>query len=62
MASSERLEGLYVVALATGMRQSELLGLQWADVDLDAGLIRVRVQLKREDGMWKWKEPKTRRS
>jgi integrase len=75
IASGERLEALYVVALATGMRQSELLGLRWSDVDLDArpvdprpedvrpgGLIRVRTQLKRLEGQWVLREPKTRRS
>jgi integrase len=51
-AASERLEALYTVALATGMRQSELLGLRWKDVDLDAGVLRVRMQLKREEGEW----------
>ena len=44
------------------MRQSEVLGLQWPEVDLDAGLVRVRWQLKREEGQWVWKQPKTRRS
>jgi integrase len=34
-------------ALYTGLRISELLGLVWADVDLAAGLIRVRAQLSR---------------
>src|SRR5439155_8185282 len=62
IASGDRLEALYLVALATGMRQSELLGLRWSDVDLDAepvGLIRVRTQLKRLNGNWVLKEPKT---
>ena len=62
VATGERLEALYTVALATGMRQSELLGLRWKDVYLDEGLLRVRMQLKREEGEWVWKEPKTRRS
>jgi len=44
------------------MRQSDLLGLRWKDVDLNAGVLRVRMQLKREEGEWVWKEPKTRRS
>src|ERR687885_653947 len=34
-------------ALYTGMRLSELLGLTWADIDLDTGLIHVRYQLSR---------------
>jgi integrase len=36
------LEALYVLALATGMRQGELLGLQWADVDFDGAALSVR--------------------
>lgn len=62
MASGDRQYALYALALASGMRQSELLGLQWPEVDLDAALVRVRWQLKREDGRWVWKQPKTRRS
>jgi integrase len=60
-----RMEPLYVTALATGMRFSELLGLHWVDVDLDAqptAVVRVRTQLKRIQGQWIWKEPKTKRS
>lgn len=34
-------------ALYTGLRISELLGLMWADIDLAAGLMRVRAQLSR---------------
>lgn len=33
---------LPIVALATGMRKGELLGLRWEDVDLDNNLIYVR--------------------
>jgi len=36
---------LYLLALATGMRRGELLGLHWADVDLDRGIIVVRNSL-----------------
>ncbi|MEV6035470.1 site-specific integrase [Nonomuraea sp. NPDC052116] len=32
----------WAVALALGLRQGEALGLQWADVDLDKGTLRVR--------------------
>jgi integrase len=38
---------LIVTAVYTGMRQSELLGLRWRDVDFDAGKLRVRHQLSR---------------
>lgn len=49
-ARGDRLEALYSVALALGLRQGEALGLHWADVDLDAGTIAVRCQLQRIDG------------
>src|SRR6185437_14376030 len=35
------LEALVTVALGTGLRQGELLGLGWEDVDLDARTVRV---------------------
>jgi integrase len=41
-AKGDRLEALYVLALATGMRRSELLGLKWEDLDLEAGIVLVR--------------------
>src|SRR5439155_512169 len=36
-----------VTAVMTGLRPGELLGLRWEDVDAAAGVIRVRVALKR---------------
>src|SRR5919107_5605827 len=51
-ARDTRNEALYVVAVHTGLRQGELLGLQWTDVDLDAGKLCVRRSLKvTEDGL-----------
>ena len=41
-ARGDRLEALYSVALALGLRQGEALGLKWSDVDLDAAVLRVR--------------------
>ncbi len=38
----DRLEALYVLAIHTGMRQGELLGLRWKEVDLEAGVLQVR--------------------
>lgn len=37
-----KLCALYVLAVTTGMRQGELLGLKWEDVDLDTGTLQVR--------------------
>src|SRR5215217_308213 len=34
-ARGDRLEALYVLAVTTGLRQGELLGLKWEDVDLE---------------------------
>jgi integrase len=41
---------LYTLALTTGMRQGELLGLKWADVDLSAGTLSIRRSLQRQRG------------
>lgn len=42
---ADRYRPLVATALYPGMRISELLGLVWDDVDLDAGTIHVRAQL-----------------
>jgi integrase len=44
-ASDDRFEALYVVAIHTGLRRGELLGLKWTDADLDAGTLTVRRSL-----------------
>jgi integrase len=45
-----RLEALFIMALTLGLRRGELLGLHWADVDLDAATLRVNYGLQRFDG------------
>jgi integrase len=45
-ARGTRDEALYIVAVHTGLRQGELLGLKWTDVDLDAGRLSVHRSLK----------------
>ncbi|GER86309.1 site-specific integrase [Dictyobacter vulcani] len=42
MAQGDPLEALYVLALTTGMRQGELLGLKWADLSSDMKKLQVR--------------------
>jgi integrase len=62
-ARGDRLEALYVLALATGMRQGELLALRWEDVDLDGGALQVRATLQHvSGGGFTFAPPKTRRS
>ena len=48
-ARGERNEALYVVAVYTGLRQGELLGLKWTDVDLSGRRLSVRRALKVTD-------------
>jgi integrase len=55
----DRLGALFATALYTGMRQGELLGLRWPDVDLEAGTIRVRQAVQKIDGEWQFVEPKS---
>ncbi len=45
-----RFEALFATAIALGYRQGEALGLQWPDVDLDAGTLTVRQAIQRVDG------------
>jgi integrase len=49
-AKGHRLYALFYLALATGMRQMELLGLQWTDLDRGRGILHVQRQLSRSGG------------
>jgi len=49
-AKGERLEDFFIIALHSGMRPGELLGLSWDSVDLEAGKLVVRQALHEEDG------------
>lgn len=61
-ASSDRLHSLYVLAVSTGMREGELFGLQWQDIDLAAGSLSVQRTLEELRGKFVLKEPKTKGS
>jgi integrase len=54
-----RLEALYSVALALGLRRGEALGLKWVDLDLDAGRLTVLRSLQRVAGKLQLVETKT---
>jgi hypothetical protein len=56
------LEALFTAALFLGLRQGEILGLRWADVDLDARTLTVTQTLQRVDGALIVKAPKTEKS
>jgi integrase len=53
----DRLEFLFVLALGTGLRQGEILGLAWEDVTPEG--VSVRKELARIDGKYQRVEPKT---
>ncbi len=59
---NDRLWPFFTTAIMTGLRQAELLGLRWSDVDLDAATLRVRHTLQRIEGKWEFVEPKSKRS
>lgn len=60
LATGDRLAALYVLALSTGMRQGELFGLRWKDVDFAGASLSVitAVQRSRSAGT-RLAEPKT---
>jgi integrase len=61
-AEPDSLGVLFRVLALCGLRRGEVIGLRWADLDLDAGTLRVEQQL-----VWRGREPvverpKTRKS
>lgn len=61
-ARGDRLEALYTVVLAVGLREGEALGLRWEDVDVAQSVFKVRKQLQRIDGTLQLKDLKNARS
>ena len=60
-ATEDPFLALYQLALTTGMRQGELLGLKWDDVDWERGSIRVVRQLRRIPNKgFEFAQPKTK--
>ena len=57
-----RLEALFIVTLALGLRQGEALGSAWDDLDLDVGVLHVRRTLVRTKEVVSLEEPKSERS
>jgi integrase len=61
------MEALFKVALATGLRRGELMGLKWQDINFDTGVLQVRRILSRVPTKMPGKgyveaEPKTQKS
>jgi integrase len=59
-AEADGYSPLWLVALTTGARQGELLGLRWQDVDLVKGSLSIRQSLAMLDGKPVIQAPKSR--
>jgi integrase len=56
-----KLYALYFLAIHTGMRQSELMGLKWADVDWKLSTLQVKRQVRHfKGGSYTFLEPKSK--
>ena len=50
---------LFAVAVTTGMRPSEYIGLKWQDVDWEGGTVSVKRTLRKgSTGQWEYGETK----
>ena len=52
-------DNLFIVAMFTGMRQGELLGLSWDNVNFKAGQITIKQQLQCKDGVYFLETPES---
>jgi len=62
LAQDSPYAALIHLAASTGLRQGELLGLRWQDVDLERGVVHVRQSLQRVNGSLTFRTPKTHHS
>lgn len=58
----DRLEALFTVSLALGLRQSEVLGLRWSDLNIDASTVSIQRTLQRLHGAFAFYPPKSGKS
>jgi integrase len=56
---ADRLYALWVLLAALGLRRGEALGLMWADIDLDEGVLRVQRNLQRINGVLQFCDTKS---
>lgn len=61
-AEDSRYHTALVVIASTGLRRGEALALRWADVDLDAGVLKVQQTIGRVGNELVISEPKTARA
>jgi integrase len=59
-AQASPYRALYHLAVTTGMRQGELFGLKWMDIQWGRGLLHLQRQVQKVPGQpWSFVEPKT---
>ena len=58
-AKKDAYDNLFIVAMFTCMRQGELLGLSWDNVNFKAGQITIKQQLQCKDGVYFLETPKS---
>ncbi len=61
-ARGSRLEAAYTAAVAIGLRQGEVLGLQWSDLSLETGRLVICAALQRVNKKLVRVEPKSKNS
>jgi len=61
-ATDNQFYPVIYTAISSGLRQAELLGLRWRDIDLDSRSISVCQVLFKHRGICEFKEPKTEHS
>ena len=57
--SCKPLNIAFALAIYMGLREGEICGLRWKNVDLDAQTLEVRETIGRDGSKWYLKEPKT---
>ncbi len=62
LLTGNRLHTPVLLAVTTGLRRGEILGLRWTDIDLKAGTLTVVQSLEQTKDGLKFKAPKTHRS
>ena len=60
--ANDRLFALWRLALATGMRRAEILGVRWSDIDMAASQLAVVQTRLKANGSTHFAPPKTQRS
>jgi len=61
-ARSTRMFPVIFLALGTGLRRGEVLGLRWSDIDMERRTLTVAQSLEQTKAGLRFKTPKTRRS